>query len=122
MYQQMQRDLINVKQQLNERENGLTMTMKQRTTTLGEDNFGNLSFKGSPERMGMMSSGKMNNPDIMLLNNQGGSGEMQEMLKTKEEEIKILWNVIKEINKSKGNEKVSMEQLQQVISLTKVNQ
>jgi hypothetical protein len=35
--------------------------------------------------------------------------ELQEQLKTKEEEIKILWNVIKEINKSKGTEKVSME-------------
>jgi hypothetical protein len=35
--------------------------------------------------------------------------ELQEQLKTKEEEIKILWNVIKEINKSKGSEKVSME-------------
>lgn len=34
---------------------------------------------------------------------------MNEQLKTKEEEIKILWNVIKEINKSKGSEKVSME-------------
>ena len=32
-------------------------------------------------------------------------------MKTKEEEIKILWNVIKEINKSKGSEKVSLEQL-----------
>jgi hypothetical protein len=46
--------------------------------------------------------------------------ELQEQLKTKEEEIKILWNVIKEINKSKGSEKVSMEQLKQVIS-SKVN-
>lgn len=46
----------------------------------------------------------------------GGSGEMNEQLKTKEEEIKILWNVIKEINKSKGSEKVSVEQLQQVIT------
>ena len=41
---------------------------------------------------------------------------MNEQLKTKEEEIKILWNVIKEINKSKGSEKVSVEQLQQVIT------
>jgi len=37
--------------------------------------------------------------------------ELQEQLKTKEEEIKILWNVIKEINRSKGNEKISLEQL-----------
>jgi hypothetical protein len=35
--------------------------------------------------------------------------DLQEQLKTKDEEIKILWNVIKEINKSKGNEKVNME-------------
>ena len=42
--------------------------------------------------------------------------EVNEQLKTKEEEIKILWNVIKEINKSKGSEKVSVEQLQQVIT------
>ncbi len=83
------------------------MTLKQKT--LGDD-FGNLSFKGSPERM-VGGSARVNNPD-MLIFNQGGSGEVQEMLKTKEEEIKILWNVIKEINKSKGNEKVSMEQLQ----------
>jgi hypothetical protein len=37
-------------------------------------------------------------------------------LKTKDEEIKILWNVIKEINKSKGSEKVNMEQLKTVLS------
>jgi hypothetical protein len=65
MYQQMQRDMINVKQQLNDKENGLTMTLKQRTT-FGDDNFGgNLSFKGSPDRLGM-SSGR--NPDVMLFN------------------------------------------------------
>jgi len=37
-------------------------------------------------------------------------------LKTKDEETKILWNVIKEINKSKGSEKVSLEQIKQAIS------
>jgi hypothetical protein len=35
--------------------------------------------------------------------------ELQEQLRTKEEEIKILWNVIKEINRSKGSEKVNMD-------------
>ena len=44
--------------------------------------------------------------------------ELQEQLKTKEEEVKILWNVIKEINKSKGT--VNMEQLRNAIS-QKVN-
>ena len=39
-------------------------------------------------------------------------------MKTKEEEVKILWNVIKEINKSKGT--VNMEQLRNAIS-QKVN-
>ena len=39
------------------------------------------------------------------------ASEINEQLKTKEEEIKILWNVIKEINKTKGSEKVSVEQL-----------
>jgi len=42
--------------------------------------------------------------------------ELHEQLKTKEEEIKILWNVIKEINKSKGSEKVSLEQLKSAIA------
>lgn len=42
--------------------------------------------------------------------------ELQEQLRTKEEEIKILWNVIKEINKSKGTEKVNMDQLRNAIS------
>lgn len=42
--------------------------------------------------------------------------ELQEQLKTKDEETKILWNVIKEINKSKGSEKVSLEQLKHAIS------
>ena len=42
--------------------------------------------------------------------------ELQEQLKTKEEEIKILWNVIKEINKNKGSEKVSIDQLRSVIA------
>lgn len=46
---------------------------------------------------------------------------MNEQLKTKEEEIKILWNVIKEINKSKGSDKVSMEQLQQVITSSRAS-
>ena len=44
--------------------------------------------------------------------------ELQEQLKTKEEEVKIIWNVIKEINKSKGT--VNMEQLRNAIS-QKVN-
>jgi hypothetical protein len=93
--------------------------------TIGDDN---LSFKGcSPDRMGMNSSGRVNhheggayfNSRGNNADNQGQSSEVNEMLKTKEEEIKILWNVIKEINKSKGSEKVSMEQLQQVISSSK---
>lgn len=33
--------------------------------------------------------------------------EMNEQLKTREEEINILWNVIKEINKNKGGFSVS---------------
>jgi hypothetical protein len=96
------------------------MTLKQRT--LGDENFGNLSFKGSPDRPG--GSARVPNPDMMIFNQgsaSGSGGEVQEMLKTKEEEIKILWNVIKEINKSKGSEKVSMEQLQQVITSSKLN-
>ena len=95
------------------------MTVKQRIGTLGDDQYGDLSFKGSPD--GGLLSGRRNNGDFMLsarVDNQ--SGEMQEQLKTKEEEIKILWNVIKEINKSKGSDKVSMEQLQQVISSSKL--
>ena len=102
----MQREIIQAKFQTNDRDGTLQMTLKQRT--LGEENFGNLSFKGSPDKVG--GSARVPNPDMMIFN-QGGSGEVQEMLKTKEEEIKILWNVIKEINKSKGSEKVSMEQL-----------
>ena len=117
MYQGMQREIIQAKFQSNDRDGTLQMTLKQRT--MGEDNFGNLSFKGSPERVG--NSARLPNPDMMIFN-QGGSGEVQEMLKTKEEEIKILWNVIKEINKSKGSEKVSMEQLQQVITSSKLRQ
>jgi hypothetical protein len=49
---------------------------------------------------------------MIYIDNSSGNNqiiELQEQLKTKEEEIKILWNVIKEINKSKGSEKVSME-------------
>lgn len=42
--------------------------------------------------------------------------ELQEQLKTKDEEIKILWNVIKEINKTKGNEKVSIENLKTALN------
>ena len=108
MYQGMQREIIQAKFQSNDRDGTLQMTLKQRT--LGDDNFGNLSFKGSPDPERVSGSARIPNPDMMIFN-QGGSGEVQEMLKTKEEEIKILWNVIKEINKSKGSEKVSMEQL-----------
>jgi hypothetical protein len=62
------------------------------------------SYKGS---LHQSPSGKM----IYIDNSSGNNQiiELQEQLKTKEEEIKILWNVIKEINKSKGSEKVSME-------------
>jgi hypothetical protein len=111
MYQGMQRELIQAKF-ANDGSGRLEMTLKQRT--MGDDNFGNLSFKGSPERPVGGSARLQPGTDMMYGNNYGntnGSGEVQEMLKTKEEEIKILWNVIKEINKSKGSEKVSMEQL-----------
>ena len=36
--------------------------------------------------------------------------ELQEQVKTKDEEINILWNVIKEINKNKGD-KISVQEL-----------
>jgi hypothetical protein len=116
----MQREMLNFKQEIIDKEGSGSfhnMTLKapaQHHRTLGEDVYGNLSFKGSPDRIGM-SSARINKQDVIMRvhadNNQGGSSEMNEMLKTKEEEIKILWNVIKEINKSKGSEKVSMEQL-----------
>ena len=97
------------------------MTIRQRTMC-EDNNFANQSFRGSPDRVGSARTG-----DIMFNSRGyptdkvqcGSSGEMNEQLKTKDEEIKILWNVIKEINKSKGNEKVSMEQLQQVIISSK---
>jgi len=38
---------------------------------------------------------------------------MAEQLKTREEEINILWNVIKEINKAKGTERVDLNALKQ---------
>lgn len=37
-------------------------------------------------------------------------------MKTKDEEIKILWNVIKEINKTKGTEKVNIENLKYTLN------
>jgi hypothetical protein len=37
-------------------------------------------------------------------------------LKAKEEEINILWNVIKEINKQKGEKQVSVGELKQFIN------
>ncbi len=131
IYQNMQREMLNFKQDVIDKDasassfHNMTMKAPQQHRTLGEDNYGNLSFKGSPERIGM-SSGRVHHHEGHYFNsrgnadNQGQSSEMNEMLKTKEEEIKILWNVIKEINKSKGNEKVSMEQLQQVISSSKI--
>jgi hypothetical protein len=33
---------------------------------MGDDNFGNLSFKGSPERVG--NSARLPNPDMMIFN------------------------------------------------------
>ena len=117
IYQSMQREMLNFKQEVIDKDasgsfQNMTLKAPQNHRTLGEDVYGNLSFKGSPDRMGM-SSARINSHEGILRghadNNQGGSSEMNEMLKTKDEEIKILWNVIKEINKSKGNEKVSME-------------
>jgi len=67
----MQREIIQAKFQSNDREGTLHMTLKKKT--LGDD-FGNLSFKGSPERM-VGGSARVNNPD-MLIFNQGGSGEV----------------------------------------------
>lgn len=43
-----------------------------------------------------------------------GCNEMEENLKVKEDEVKVLWNVIKELNKNKG-EKIDIEQLQKLI-------
>ena len=71
--------------------------------------------------------GGVNNLRASLIQspNNGFNGqdyEWQEQLKAKEEEIKILWNVIKEINKGKGNGQsnavvpISMDQLRQVIT------
>ena len=100
----------------------MSMSMKA-PGRFGED--ADLSFKGSPVGIGAMLHGgiastRMNNVDLMFNSKNGdhqsGSAEHIEQMKAKEEEIKILWNVIKEINKSKGSEKVSMEQLQQVIT------
>ena len=48
--------------------------------------------------------------------NQNQVIELQEQIKTKDEEIKILWNVIKEINKGKGNEKFSLENLKHTLT------
>lgn len=45
MYQGMQREIIGLKQQMSDG-NQFQMTMKQRT--LGDNDFANLSFKGSP--------------------------------------------------------------------------
>ena len=41
--------------------------------------------------------------------------EMNEQIKTKEEEINILWNVIKEINKTKGSEKINLSELRGLV-------
>ena len=84
------------------------MTLKHRPTV--EDD---MSFKGSPQLLAV-SSARLNHADLVFntrSDHQSGSTEVNEQLKTKEEEIKILWNVIKEINKNKGSERVSMEQL-----------
>ena len=40
--------------------------------------------------------------------------ELQDLIRTKEEEIQILWNVIKEINKHKGGA-FNMSQLQKLV-------
>jgi len=39
-----------------------------------------------------------------------GANDLEESLKVKEEEVKVLWNVIKELNKSKG-EKLDLDHL-----------
>ena len=46
--------------------------------------------------------------------------ELGDQIRTKEEEIQILWNVIKEINKSKGNS-VNIGQLQKLIIRSDAN-
>ena len=65
----------------------------------------------------------------MLLQDSGGKrqgyggremDELGDQIRTKEEEIQILWNVIKEINKSKGNS-VNIGQLQKLIIRSDAN-
>jgi hypothetical protein len=57
IYQNMQREMLNFKQELIEKDNNpgsihnLTMKAPQmHHRTIGDDHYGNLSFKGSPER------------------------------------------------------------------------
>lgn len=42
------------------------------------------------------------------------NNDLEESLKVKEEEVKVLWNVIKELNKTKG-EKLDLDQLSWMI-------
>lgn len=73
----MQREIINIKTQLNEREGQLSMTMKGR---MGDDQFGDLSFKGSPMNLGGIGSGRLQKVDMMFdsKGENGFGGEVQE--------------------------------------------
>ncbi len=70
--------MLNFKQELIDKDNvgsihNLTMKAPpQHHRTLGDDNYGNLSFKGSPDRQGM-SSARVNNNDTLLYHSRGGA-------------------------------------------------
>eukprot|EP00347_Sterkiella_histriomuscorum_P008368 403345367 len=108
MYQALQREIQGLKQTLQEKDNQLQLTLRR-------------SVDGGLGGLGSFKSSIQQSPNgNKFINIEGGNNnqviELQEQLKTKEEEIKILWNVIKEINKSKGTEKVNIEQLKHAIS------
>jgi hypothetical protein len=78
----MQREMLNFKQEMIEKDNANSfhnMTLKaphQHHRTLAEDNYGNLSFKGSPDRLGISSARVNNNMNENLLyNSRGGHAD-----------------------------------------------
>ena len=73
IYQSMQREMLNFKQEVIDKDasgsfQNMTLKAPQNHRTLGEDVYGNLSFKGSPDRMGM-SSARINSHEGILRGN-----------------------------------------------------
>lgn len=114
MYQALQREISALKHSLQEKEQLMQMQATLRRSVEGGSGVGSF-VKGASGQFSPQSKGGQ--PFVLEVGSSNNQVvELQEQLRTKEEEIKILWNVIKEINKSKGTEKVNMEQLKHAIS------